>query len=189
MTTVYFVRHAEPNYNNHDDVSRELTPKGMRDRKLVTAFLSDKAVDVVLSSPYKRAVDTVADFAAGRNLEITRIEDFRERKVESVWIDDFTGFCKRQWADFDYKLKDGETLKQVQQRNVAALNAVLSKYADKTIVVGSHGTALSTIINHYDSKFGYDQFNRIKNLMPWIVKFTFEGHTCLSIEEYDLLEG
>lgn len=35
MTTVYFVRHAEPNYNNHDDELRELTEKGLEDRKLV----------------------------------------------------------------------------------------------------------------------------------------------------------
>ena len=29
MTTVYFVRHAEPNYDNHDDMSRELSKKGL----------------------------------------------------------------------------------------------------------------------------------------------------------------
>lgn len=28
-TTFYFIRHAEPNYNNHDDVLRELTEKGI----------------------------------------------------------------------------------------------------------------------------------------------------------------
>ena len=36
MTTVYFIRHAEPNYNNHDDMSRDLSPKGLEDLKLVT---------------------------------------------------------------------------------------------------------------------------------------------------------
>ena len=41
MTRVYFVRHAEPNYDNHDDALRELSPKGMEDRKLVTDFLAD----------------------------------------------------------------------------------------------------------------------------------------------------
>ena len=64
MTNIYFVRHAEPNYNNHDDLTRELSPKGMTDRELVTAFLADKQVDIVLSSPYKRAVDTVTHFAS-----------------------------------------------------------------------------------------------------------------------------
>lgn len=63
MTKVYFVRHAEPNYNNHNDNLRELSSKGMEDRKLVTKFLVDKQIDVVLSSPYKRAVDTVKEFA------------------------------------------------------------------------------------------------------------------------------
>lgn len=38
MATVYFVRHAEPNYKNHDDVARELSGKGMKDRVLVTEF-------------------------------------------------------------------------------------------------------------------------------------------------------
>lgn len=38
MTKVYFGRHAEPNFNNHDDRNRELTAKGLADRKLVTAF-------------------------------------------------------------------------------------------------------------------------------------------------------
>ena len=30
MTKVFFVRHAEPNYDNHDDRSRELSPRGMK---------------------------------------------------------------------------------------------------------------------------------------------------------------
>ena len=51
MTTVYFIRHAQPNYSNHCDEQRELTAKGMEDRKLVTRFLADKNVDMVLSSP------------------------------------------------------------------------------------------------------------------------------------------
>lgn len=37
--------------------------KGLRDRTLVTEFLMDKQIDAVLSSPYKRAMDTVRDFA------------------------------------------------------------------------------------------------------------------------------
>ena len=116
MTNIYFVRHAEPNYNNHDDLTRELSPKGLKDRELVTEFLADKQVDIVLSSPYKRAVDTVAHFAALRDLPITTIADFRERKVDSVWIDDFDAFTHNQWADFNYKLTDGETLAEVQKK-------------------------------------------------------------------------
>ena len=154
VTTIYFVRHAEPNYENHDDMSRELSDKGLKDRRLVTDFLMDKEIDAVLSSPYKRAVDTVREFADAKGLEIKKIEDFRERKVESEWIEDFVEFCKKQWNDFEYKLSDGECLNEVQKRNISALNHVLEEYSGKNVVIGSHGTALSTIINYFDSTFG-----------------------------------
>ncbi len=186
MTTVYFVRHAEPNYENHDDISRELSEKGFRDRKRVTNFLTDKKIDVVLSSPYKRAVDTVREFAEISGLDITIVEDFRERRIDSQWIEDFHSFSKKQWEDFQYKLSDGECLAEVQKRNISALGRVLEQYKNKNIVVGSHGTALSTIINYYDKTFGYLDFEKIRCLMPWIVEFTFKDNECVKIQMHDL---
>lgn len=186
MTTIYFVRHAEPDYNNHDDFFRPLTDKGLKDRIKVTNYLLDKKIDVVLSSPYVRAVDTVADFAKNAGLNIETIDDFRERKVDSVWVEDFKAFCKKQWGDFNFKLAGGETLNEVQKRNINALEGVLEKYKGKNIVVGSHGTALSTIINYYDNTFNYDNFDKIVGLMPWVVKFEFDDKSCISIEQIDL---
>jgi len=188
VTTIYFVRHAEPNYENHDDILRELSSKGLKDRKLVTDFLMDKQIDIVLSSPYKRAIDTVRDFADAKGIKITIIEEFKERRVDSEWIDDFNSFCKKQWEDFSYKLSDGECLAEVQKRNVLALSDVLEQYRNKKIVVGSHGTALSTIINYYDKNFGYSDFNKIRYLMPWIVEFTFEDKKCNNIKKHNLFE-
>ena len=189
MTHVYFVRHAQPNYENHDDFARELSPKGLADRALVTEYLRDKGVDAVLSSPYKRAADTVAPLAQALGLGIETVEDFRERKVDSVWIDDFDGFARRQWADFSYKLSDGESLGETQARNLRALDGVLERFAGKTVVVGSHGTALSTIVHHFRPGFGYAGFERIRPVMPWIVHFTFEGKSCAGVEEYDVFTG
>lgn len=182
MTVIYFIRHAEPNYNNHDDLTRELSEKGLEDRKLVTKFLNNKNIDLVLSSPYKRAIDTVKEFADANILKIGIVEDFRERKIDSKWIEDFTGFSKKQWEDFDYKLSDGESLSEVQSRNIAALNQVLIDYEDKNIVIASHGTALSTIINYFDPSFGHSNFEEIRTVMPWIVKFTFEGDQLMDID-------
>lgn len=188
MTTVYFVRHAEPNYDNHDDMTRELSEKGLRDRSLVTVFLQDKQIDAVLSSPFKRAMDTVREFAELQNLEIEIIEDFRERRIDNCWIEDFKGFCKKQWEDFSYKLSDGECLYEVQERNIRALKNVIKWYAGKNVVVGSHGTALSTIINYFDKSFGHAQFEEIRGLMPWVVQFCFAGEECVEIRKYNLFE-
>ena len=187
MTKVFFVRHAEPNYDNHDDRIRELSPRGVEDRKKVTAFFADKNIDIVISSPFKRAVDTVQDFADKNGLTVEIVEDFRERKVDSGWIEDFASFSKKQWSNFSFKLSDGECLREVQDRNIAALDNVLKKYPGKNIVVGSHGTALSTIINYYDKSFGYDDFENIRFLMPWIVEFSFdELGNCTDIKRHSL---
>ncbi|MGF7145871.1 2,3-bisphosphoglycerate-dependent phosphoglycerate mutase [Anaerotaenia torta] len=186
MTTIYFVRHAEPDYTNHNDMERPLTPKGKEDSKLVTHYLKDKNINIVLSSPYARAVDTVKDFADSFGLPIHTIEDFRERKVDNVWIEDFNKFTELQWKDFHYKLSDGECLKEVQERNINALLQVLTAHKDKNIVIGSHGTAISTILNYFDPTYGFDDFQRIRHIMPWIVKLTFQGKQLADVEEIKL---
>lgn len=186
MTHLYFVRHAEPNFDNHNDRSRELSKKGLEDRKLVTKYLSDRSVDAVISSPFKRAIDTVSDFAKTYGYEIEVVDDFRERKVDSCWIEDFYGFSKKQWEDFDFKLSDGETLRETQNRNIRAVNQILEHYNGKTVVIGSHGTALCTIINYFRRDFGFKEFERIRTLMPWIVCLSFFKQQCVKIESYNV---
>lgn len=189
MTTVYFVRHAQPNYENHVDALRELTPEGKADTALVTAFLKDKSVGVVLSSPYRRAVDTVAPLAKERGLKVEIVNDFRERKVGEGWIENFDEFARRQWEDFSYKLPGGESLQEVQQRNLQALIGVFRKHPKESVlVIGSHGTALSTVINAYQPAFGYEAFRELAK-MPWVVEFQFEENICGSIISYDLFTG
>jgi len=80
MTTVYFVRHAEADNTIRDGRIRPLTEKGLADRKLVTEFLQDKNIDAVLFSPFRRAIDTIAEFAEENGFDIELIEDFREQK-------------------------------------------------------------------------------------------------------------
>lgn len=190
MTTVYFVRHAESDKRVSNGAIRPLTEKGMKDRMLVTKYLENKDIDCVLSSPYKRAIDTVADFAEKNGMEILTINDFRERKSDSDWDrkNDFYPLQQRQWADFEYTLSDGETLNDVQRRNINALNAVLDMYEGKNIVIGTHATALSTIINYFDSSYGFDDFIKMVDLLPWIVKMSFKGKKCISIDEINLFE-
>jgi len=174
MTKVYFVRHAHPDFSVQDDLTRPLSDRGQADVKKVTDFLISKDIHKVFSSPYKRAIDTVKDFAEKSNLEIHTVHDLRERKIDDVWIEDFNSFARQQWEDFEYKLSNGECLREVQERNIAALQEILKENKDKNIVIGTHGTALSTIINFYCESFKYDEFHRIKGFMPFVVCMEFE---------------
>ncbi len=189
MTTFYFVRHAQSDPAVRDDRARPLTAKGKTDAALVTRFFADKTLDAVLSSPYRRAMDTVRGVAESKNLSVILVEDFRERRVDSVWIDDFDAFTQAQWADFNYRLTDGESLAAVQRRNLAALKQALRAYPDKAVAVGSHGTALSCLVNAFDPSFGWEDFERIRGLMPWMVRFDFAGDRCEALWEYDFFTG
>ena len=189
MTTVYFIRHAESDTSIRDGRIRPLTPKGFLSRVLVTEFLQDKNIDAVLSSPYKRAVDTISDFAEKNWLEINVVEDFREQKSSSDMRrdnPDFRLFLERQWAGFTYTFSDGECLKEVQERNIAALNNLLTEYKDKNIAIGTHATALSVIINYYDNSYGFNNFKEMEYKLPWAVKIVFHELTCIKIEKFDL---
>lgn len=185
MTDVYFVRHAEPDYTNHDDLLRPLTPKGQKDTALICEYFSDKDIEIAFSSPYIRSVDTIMPFCQKYKLEINIESDFRERAISDDWITGFDDFTKKQWADFEYKLETGECLQEVQQRNISALKNIVDIHKDKKIIIASHGTALSTIVNHYAKSFSYEDFYRIKKIMPWIVHLVFEGEHCNSITEYN----
>jgi len=188
MTTVYFIRHAKSDTSVRDGRVRPLTEKGLEDSKLVTAFLQDKSIDIVLSSPFKRAVDTIADFAEKNGLEVETIEDFRERKSDANWNKelDYNTFNKRQWNDFSYTLSDGESIAEVQERNIAALNEVLIKHKNKTVVIGTHGMALSAIINYYDKSYGFDDFKAMLFINPWVVRMDFIENDCMGMEKIDL---
>lgn len=188
MTHLYFVRHAQPLYLNHDDAGRELSPKGLEDRKLVTAFLLDKHIDAILSSPYARAADTVRHFAETVRIPIIHFPDFRERDVADTWIDDFDSFCQHQWADFDFHLPGGECLREVQARNINGVNRVLKEYAGQRVVIGGHGTSIATVLNYFDPSFSYEGFESIRRLMPWIVRLDFEGDTFLGMEKFNIME-
>ncbi len=140
----------------------------------------------MLSSPFTRAVETVKGFADSVNLPVITVEDFRERKISDGWIKDFKSFAVRQWADFTYRLPDGECLAEVRERNITALKNVLNEYEGKNLAVGTHGTALSMIINHYDASYGEDDFWVMAGKMPHAVKMVFDGQECVLIEQTDL---
>ncbi len=189
MTTIYLVRHAQPDYSDvhTEPENAPLTKQGREDSKKMASFLHHEPIDVIVSSPYPRAKETIRPLAELLNLPILLEEDFRERKI-GCWVEDFNGYCKRQWEDFSYALPEGESLQQVQQRVVQALEVLLQKYEGKMIAVAGHGTAISLLLNHFDPSFGMDDFMRIKSWMPWVVQLTFDKTEYLGKKEVFWIE-
>lgn len=184
-TQVYFVRHAEPDFTIKDEATRPLTQKGMEAAKRVAEVLADKGISKIYTSPYKRTIDTIKDLADSCKLEILTHDNFRERTV-GAWVEDFQAFAQSQWENFDYKLEGGECLREVQARNVEALLEVLNANKGKSIAIATHGTALSTIINHFKPEYGFEDFWAIAGKMPFVLRLEFNDMSLESVEEIAL---
>ena len=169
QTNVYFVRHAQSDHDIQDEMTRPLTAQGMVDRQKVTQALQNIRIAAIYSSPYQRAYDTVQHLAEQNGLAIQTVAGFRERKVDDEWVRDFKAFSRRQWQDFNFKLTNGESLKEVQERNVAALFEIVTQHCGHNVVIGTHGTALSTIINYFNPEFGYDDFWALIDKLPYVL--------------------
>ena len=186
MIKIYFVRHAEPVHSWKEDRTRPLSKEGETDSKAVTGFFSKIPINAFISSPYKRSVDTIKESAEQFGMPITTDERLRERQQGAGYKN--YDMIRKRWADFNYCEDGGETLNSVQKRNIEALHEILLKNDEMNIVIGTHGTALSTILNYYDSSFNIDSFFRIIDFMPYILRIDFEGVSFISKEEMLIIE-
>lgn len=188
-TNIYFVRHAEADNTVRIGRERPLTENGLVKRVLVTNYLLDKDIEYIFSSPFKRAYDTISDFAEKQGLSIAVDEGFGEiRNGEGMWRGhpEAGNVFKNQWNDFDYRFSDGESLNEVQNRNITALKKILDEHEGKNIAIATHSTSLSLILNYYDSTFSYEAFQEIQSKLPWVAKLVFSKDECQEIEKIDL---
>lgn len=182
MTTIYFVRHAQSDADWTENRTRPLTAQGCQDTELVTDFFRDKTIDCFYSSPFQRSIDTISGAAALFSSARQEhgygniIIDERLRERESLPKSNSVENIRKRWADFDFHEEGGESLGMVQARNVDALMDILDENRDKTLVIGTHGTALCTIIHYFRPDFTCDDFLRIMNWMPYIVQMEFDGY-------------
>ncbi|MGN0278387.1 MAG: histidine phosphatase family protein [Lachnospiraceae bacterium] len=186
ITKIYFVRHAQPEHDHVDDRTRPLTREGVSDSKLVVEILKDKKINAFYCSPYKRSLDTIRETADYFKMQIQTDERLRER--EKGIDGNNHGMFQKRWADHDYHEAGGESIRMVQERNIEALKEILENHHGKSIVIGTHGTALSSIMNYYIPEFGCEDFLRIIDWMPYVVEMDFDGQNLIDTYEHGHIE-
>ena len=186
MTHIYFVRHAQPEQKWQDDRTRPLTEEGKVDSNKVTEFFQNIQIDCANSSPYKRSFETISGSAIMQGLKITTDERFRERQKGHDGND--SGMFQKRWSDFDFHEEGGESLSMVQVRNIEAIKKILCDHKDENILIGTHGTALSTILNYYEPTYNCNSFLRIIDFMPYIIRLDFDALNYIAKEELLIAE-
>lgn len=186
MTNIYFVRHALPDHSCRDAALRPLTDEGMRDTAEVVRAMKDIHLDYAVSSPYKRSYDTIKGAADDHGLKI-ELDDRLHERISGENGNNREMF-QRRWSDFSFCEEGGESLGSVTERNMAAVYDMLRAHEGENIMVGTHGTALSTILHYYDNSYGLEGFLRMINFMPYIIRLGFNGRELVEKEELLIVE-
>ncbi|MBS4218659.1 histidine phosphatase family protein [Bacillus sp. FJAT-49711] len=179
QTNIYLVRHAHSTYTP-DELGRPLSEQGVNDSHLVTEQLKSENIDFVISSPYKRAIQTVEGISKWIDKEIIIEEGFKERKLAKGPVEDFIEAITIVWENPNFAWKGGESNISAQKRGVDITFKILKKYEGKNIVIGTHGNIMVLIMNYFDSKFDFTFWQKLD--MPDIYRLTFEGTQLVEVK-------
>lgn len=179
LTNLYFVRHAHSTYTP-DEFKRPLSEKGQADAEKITRILKKENIDYVISSPYKRAVQTVEGVTDFTGKEVIIENGFKERILSEVPVENFDLAITKVWEEPAFSWEGGESNIIAQKRGVEATLKVLERYEGKNIVVGTHGNIMVLIMNYFDKKYGFSFWKKLN--MPDIYKLTFDGTTLKEVK-------
>jgi 2,3-bisphosphoglycerate-dependent phosphoglycerate mutase len=153
------IRHAESPFIFGEERTRKLSKDGELDAEKVAKLMLNEKIDVIVSSPFARSIQTIEPIATTRNIKIELYEELKERMIKGNYKlpwEEVEPAIKKSFEDKDYCLPGGETTRQAQERAVPIIKQLLKEYEGQSIVLGTHGNIMTIIMNYFDRKYGYD---------------------------------
>ncbi len=151
------VRHGLTDWNESGRVMGRsdvpLNERGQRQAAAVAVALADGALDGVVASPQRRALETAAPIAAAHRLQVTADPDLAE-----VWVGAWQGQTfqelrdnpdvARYLSDPTHVCDEIEDASSVQRRVITALDRLRSDQAGARVAVVSHGDPIRLLLAH-----------------------------------------
>ena len=181
-TIIYMIRHAKSPFVFGEERTRNLSAQGLIDAQKVTDIMNNEKIDLIVSSPYIRAIQTIEGIATNKDIEIIVYEQLRERQLKGAFKlteDEIQQAIKTSFDDIDFQLTDGESIRDVQNRAIPVIKNLLNNYEGKTIIIGTHGNVMTIIMNYFNKAYGYDFWKNTSK--PDIYKLVFSGEELLSV--------
>lgn len=198
MTTVYLVRHSEPfkihrgvEETNEDILFSNIkAPLSVDGEKMAEDKSKDKEfdnIDVVWSSNYVRGVGTAKYFAYRNNIKVNISSLLGERKhgIKS-WDELPSDFEKYQFQDENYKIRDGESQKEVRERMYNKLITIINDNKGKRILIVGHSTSTAYLLSNwceisYDSDYKFNKKTFFDGKWEYLqtFKLTFDDNNVL----------
>lgn len=159
---LFVARHGQTTWNVQNKICGitdvDLTEKGIEQAHMLALSVKEKEIDIIISSPLKRAVTTGKIVSDECNIPV-KID---ERLIEQDYgifegadrkDEDFLNH-KRNFA---YKYPNGESMMQVAYRVYGLLDEIKKEYCNKNVLIVSHG-GVCRIINTYFRDMTNEEF-------------------------------
>lgn len=162
---IYSTRHGQTDYNKKDWIlgvtDLELNETGTEQAHSLAEKVAEMGnVDIIIASPMKRALKTAQIVAEASGIEVVTDERLREWDYGSYegMHRSADGFAQNK-RDFGVKMGgSGESLLQLAHRVYSALDDIIERYKEKTVLIVSHG-GICRVIETYFNNMTTEQFS------------------------------
>ena len=177
MKTIYLIRHSAlfveiDNYINNDDIlwsefnkNMILSSKGEEKAKGLCYIEELKDVNEIYASNSARAIGTAKYLSENNSTKIKLDKRINEREFGVKYINDLPdNFTKLSFDDKDFKVNNGESLNEVDERFTSFINDLLNHDSNKVVIV-MHGIILLSYLKTICNHFVFDGKPLISNIM------------------------
>ncbi len=166
LKNFYIFRHGECPFNLSGHIqgqrfNNSLTPAGLLQAARIGAYLSDKKIEVIITSPLRRAIQSAK--IVRRSVEVPILVDKRFIEVNMGIIEGMHISAAekkfpevyRHWRstapeDAATRFEEGETKAEVRKRIFEALNYYARQTSYRNIAVSGHGITISQILLYFN---------------------------------------
>lgn len=161
MTTLYLVRHGESRSNLNGDYTGQqdsvLSETGYKQAGCILSYFNGVHIDAIYSSDLSRAYETALPISRVHRVPIIKTKKLREiyggewegvlfSQICSLFPDDYA-----VWRDniAESRCTGGESVRDVFERSVEAIEEIVCNHPDKSIVIATHATPIRTLLTFW----------------------------------------
>ncbi len=139
-----------------------LTAEGVVQAERLAELLADAGITRIVSSPYRRAHESVEPLARRLGLAVTLDDRLVEHVLCTPPADDWEQKLRRSFDDLDLCFEGGESSRAALTRGVAAVGDAV-RNSEGPVAVATHGKLLTLILGHFEDRFGFEEWRALTN--------------------------
>ncbi|MBM6617385.1 histidine phosphatase family protein [Bacillus suaedaesalsae] len=168
---LYVVRHCKASGQERE---ASLTEEGQQQANELSEFLSEYPIKRIISSPYKRTVESILPYAEKVGIEIEKDERLGERLLspsnQSNWLE----LLEQSFQDLSFTLEGGESSQDAINR-VKSLIEELVEVPEEHIALISHGNLATLLLKIFDEVYGFDEWKAMSNPDVYMIQLKSDG--------------